>query len=698
MERITRFRAVILILLVCSILGFFAFRLYDEQIIKTGGVIDNTTTFTTMTVVKAARGDILDCNGNLLVSNRASYDLVINHLVLTSSKNPNDSLYRLVQLCKERNIQYADHLPISEGRPFTYTLDEFNSAWQNYFKDFLSERGSWDSDITAPLLIQLLRESYKIPEEWSDEDARAVLGLRYEMSLRTIINLPNYVFMEDVSDEDLALIVELNIPGMNVEASTVREYNTTYAAHLLGYVGAMSPAQWEYYKTLEGYNMDARVGQAGLELAFEEELHGIDGVRIDTVTTDGTIVKSVWQDGQAPKAGNNVEVTIDLNLQMVAEESLAKVLENLRAQENEKADGIDAEGGAVVVMEVETGKVLVSASYPSYDPATFFENYNDLLEDPLLPLNNRALNFAYPPGSTYKPIMTIAAIDHHVAQDGSRFTSATPFVTDGIFDKYATVESGTGFTGYCLAWPGNHGEITLIEALSVSCNDVFFTIADVVLISESDPVAKAFGLGEPTGIELIENVGYRCNEETKKRLYDGVDETFYTADRLQNGIGQADNRFSPLQLCVYAATLANRGTRYKATLMSRVVSSDYRTLVAEQKREIMSTFEISDDAYYAYSEGMKKVASEGTGRRTFATYPIQIAAKTGTAETGMGFGSDNAAFICYAPARNPKVAIAVYCEKAGHGSTVAGIAKDILDVYFDVDEISDVAVRENAIS
>lgn len=695
MERITRFRAVVMGLLVCALLFFFVFRLYDEQIIKTGGVIDNTTTFTTMTIVKAARGDILDRNGNILVGNRASYDLVINHYVLTSSDNPNESLYRLLQLCKERNIAYTDHFPVSQSRPFTYTMDKLSSAWQNYFKKFLSERGSLDSDITAPLLIEILRESYRIPETWSEEDARAVLGLRYEMSLRTIVNLPNYIFLEDADDEDLAAIVELNIPGMQVEASTVREYHTTAAAHLLGYVGAMSPKQWEYYKTIDGYNMDARVGQAGLEQAFEEELHGVDGIRIDKVTSDGTVVESRWADGKEPKAGNNVEVTIDLNLQMVAEEALQEGLDSLRNPEKENADGNDVEGGAVVVMDVKTGQVLVSASYPSYDPATFFENYNELLEDPLLPLNNRAINFAYPPGSTYKMVMSIAAIDH---DPNGGWTSATPFITKGVYDKYGTVEEGQGFNGYCLAYPNNHGEITMVEGLSVSCNYVFFTLADFVMISESEPVAKAFGLGEPTGIELIENIGLRANEENKKKLYSGIDQTFFTADRLQAGIGQGINRFSPLQLCVYASTLANRGTRYKATLMSRVVSADYRTLVKEQKPEILSHLEISDDAYYTYTEGMKLCATEGTARRTFANYPIQIAAKTGTAETGLGIGSDNAAFICYAPADNPQIAIAVYGEKAGHGSGLAQIGKEILDTYFDVDEIGDVIIRENAVS
>ena len=172
MERITRFRATILVTLICGIMLFFAARLYYMQIIETGGVVDNTTVFITKTRVKAARGDILDCNGNLLVSNRASFDLVINHYVLTSSENPNQSLFELVQLCRQLGIEYTDHLPVTKTAPFTYTLEEYGSTWRSYFQEYLFRRGDgFDSDITAPLLIDKLRESYHIPADWSDEDA-----------------------------------------------------------------------------------------------------------------------------------------------------------------------------------------------------------------------------------------------------------------------------------------------------------------------------------------------------------------------------------------------------------------------------------------------------------------------------------------------------------------------------------------------
>ena len=692
MERITRFRATILITLVSGILLFFAARLYYMQIIETGGVVDNTTVFVTKTRVKAARGDILDCNGNLMVSNRASFDLVINHYVLTSSENPNQSLYNLVQLCRQLDIDYVDHLPITKTAPFTYTLEEYGSTWRSYFQEYLFRRGDgFDSDITAPLLIDKLRDSYRIPAEWSDEDARAVLGLRYELSLRTLPNvyLSNFVFKADASAEVLSAVSELNIPGMMVEASTVREYNTSYAAHILGYVGAMSPDQWEYYKNLEGMNyaMDAEVGQSGLELAFEEQLHGTDGYRIDYVTKDGTVIKTEYN--PAPKAGNNVEVSIDLNLQMVGEDMLGQVMRGLREA---GGDGADAEGAAVVAMDVKTGQVLVCASYPTYDPSLFFKNYNQILEGEFRPLVNRALGLAYPPGSTYKMSMVVGAINYGI------ITQYTPITDYGVYDEYAD----SNYAPQCLWWTNyrqSHGTLTAAEALRDSCNYFFYYLGDHMSVSKIDATAKGLGLGEPTGVELYEVIGTRANTEAKKAQYTGADALWYPADAIAASIGQGLNRFTPMQLAVYTSTLANEGTRMNATFLSRVVSADYRSLISKAEPTVVSQMEISDEAITAYKEGMRLVCSDrrGTAYKIFGSYPIEVSAKTGTAQTGPG-QSDNGAFVCFAPSSDPQIAIAVYGEKAGHGSDMAAVAKAILDAYFQVDENADVVINENQVS
>jgi len=698
MERITRFRAGIVLLLFVALIGFYIYRLYDEQIIKTdGGSISNETTFTTLTRVKAARGEILDRNGNVLVSNRASYDLVINHYVLVSAKGTNDYLYQLVKLCQELDIEYNEHFPISQQRPFTYTLEEYNSAYQGYFQEYLKYMDGLDSDITAPLLIETLREVYGLPAEWSDEDARLVIGLRYELALRNCVpSMANYVFLNDVSQEEMAAIGELNIPGMNVEASTVREYQTEYAAHILGFVGAMSAEQWEYYKQFEEYSMDAQVGQAGFEAAFEEYLHGVDGWRMDTVNQDGTLVSSEYL--VEPKAGSNVQVTIDIVLQGIAEESLARHMEELRNNENPNADGADAEGAAVVAMDPNTGQVLVCASYPTYDPSTYFENYNEILKDPLTPLFNRALDATYPPGSVYKPVMVVAAIDSGL------INSATIIEDKGMFDPDNSPDNKYDkFQPTCLTYSllgYTHGPINAAQALKVSCNYFFYDLGDRIKLSIMDNTGKMMGLGESTGIELPESTGHRANAETKAELFEGEDGSWYQGDQILAAIGQSEHRFTPMQLCVYVSTLATQGDRYRATFLNRIVSSDNRSLLKESQVELMSHLDISDEAYMSYMQGMCMVTQEsgGTAYSTFRDYPIQVAGKTGTAETDKTDKSDNGSFICFAPAYDPEIAISVYGEQAGHGSSMAGVAKDILDSYFEVGAPADVNSYENKLS
>lgn len=674
MERMTQRRAAFLLIFFLIAVVFFTFKLYDLQIIETGGKMDNISTFETRTRVKASRGIIMDTNGNIMVTNRASYDLVVNHFVLTSSANPNQTLYQLVQLCKTQGIAYTDRLPITKQTPYEYTLDDYNTTWQSYFQTFLLERDSIDSDISAPLLMEKLKESYSIPEEWSEEDARLVLGLRYELSLRHYVGtLSNYVFMSDVNSDVLAAVMELNIPGMNVETTTVREYSTKYASHILGYVGAMNKEQWEDYKT-KGYSMDALVGQTGLEQAFEEYLHGVDGTRVDVVTKSGQLVRSYYE--TEPQAGKNVQVSIDLKLQSIAEDALASTVANLRDPAiNPEKDGRDAEGAAAVAMDIKTGQVLVCASYPTFDLSTLFENYSTLLEDKTAPLFNRALQAAYPPGSTYKMSMVVAGID------AGEITRHTHIEDKGVFTKYA------GFSPKCLRFTSSgktHGSIDCTDALKCSCNYFFYVLGDRLDLEAIDNTAKGLGLGEPTGIELYEALGHRANEETKAKLYTGENAKWYQGDQVVASIGQSENKFTPIQLCSYVTTLVNQGTRYKATFLDRVVSSDYRSVFLENTVQIQSEMAMSDEAHAAVAEGMRKVAnvSGGTAYKIFKDYPITVCAKTGTAQTGILNASDNGAFVCYAPAEDPQIAVVVYGEKAGHGSSLGEVARAILDSYF----------------
>ena len=698
MERISRVRAIALLLVFALVMSLYSGKLFSLQIIETDGNMDNTTVYTTVTTVRAARGDILDRNGRVLVGNRASYDLVFNHYVIKSADNRNDYLYRLYHKTLELGVDYLDHFPLTKTRPFEYTINDYSTAWQNYFQNYMRDCGL-DSDISAPLLLEKLRSRYEIPETWTDEEARAVVGMRYEFDLRGVTNLPTYTFMEDVSDENLSAILELNTPGLMVESSTVREYHTKYAAHILGYMGGMDAADWEKYKD-QNYSMDAYIGQAGFEEAFEEYLHGIDGTRVDVVSRDGTVVQQYYK--KDPVAGNNVETTIDLTLQVIAEDALAEVMARItdpQINTEEGGLGLDAEGAAVIVMEVKTGQILACASYPSYNLATMNQDWDAIEADPLKPFFNRAFGAYYAPGSTFKMCTLTAAMENDLLDYQEKI------IDKGVFSEYA------GFAPKCLLYssvPGaTHGEIDATDALKVSCNYFFYWLGHLMTIEMMDETSKGFGLGEPTGIELVEKTGWRANRESKKASYTGTNANWTAGDRVLAAIGQSENRFTPLQLCVYACTLANQGTRYRATFLNRVVSSDYRKLIKENEPEIVSTMEISWETYDMYIRGMRKVVTElgGTADKYFGgredpdgigSFPVAVCAKTGTAEHASG-GSDHGAFICFAPMEDPVIAVAIYGEKVAHGSSLAPVAEQILEEYFDTIYASDVFTYENQI-
>ena len=683
MERITRFRALAMLLAFALILGLFGGRMYAVQMLDAGNIVADSDTYTTYYTVKAARGELLDRNGNVMVGNRATYNLVFNTFVLTNTKGANDHLLRLVKMARELGVDYIENFPVTETRPYEYTLSEQSAAWQGYFQDYL-----WyleiDSDISASRLMEELRELYKIPESWSDADARAVIGLYYELMLRTdITNLSSYVFLEDVPDDILNAILELNVPGLDAAASTTREYYTTYAAHILGTISAMNSDDWKVYKE-KGYKMDDKIGKSGLEKAFEEYLHGTDGRLARVVDKNGNIVSQYYT--KEPVAGHNVETSIDLNLQIVAEETMRQIHEELVAN---GGNGADIQGMACVAMDTRTGEVLACASYPSYDPATFNKLYNELMEDPLKPTRNRALMEAYPPGSTFKVAMSIAGLE------SGKIDRYTQIRDDGVFTKYGTpspkclVYSRTG---------GTHGYLDVAGALRVSCNYFYYKLGDWMDWEDVDSVVKSLGLGEHTGIELGENIGQRANAETKKKNYSGSDANWYAMDQVLASIGQSDHRYTPMQLCAYASAVANKGTRYAATFLKRVVSADYSELVEENTREILSVTKMSPETIAAVYDGMHQVtsASGGSGVSAFRGFDIKVCGKTGTAEHETG-GSSNGAFICFAPMDDPEIAVAVYGEKAGSGAYMARVARAVLEAYFGADETSDAETYENKV-
>ena len=696
MNRLTRFRITVLITAIALIMGLFTFRLYKVQTSVDETTIQEADSVYYYTTVEASRGNILDRNGTVLATSRASYDIVIISYVLFNGPSPNDSLLKLLELCDSLGIELESHFPVSETKPYEYTLDDYTENWQDHFRTFLRSR-SLDTDISAAALMRELRSQYNLSDTLDDAMLHRLISVRYELELRGIQGMPleNYVLAKDVSSEELSAIIELDIPGVIVQTSTVRDYTTEFASHLLGSLKSMDPDEYNnIYKAL-GYPMDTKVGRDGVEKAFETYLHGTNGQMKTTVTADGTILEQRYT--KVPEPGANVELAIDINLQTVAAQALENVILDLRENGvGSRSEGKDAKGGAVVVQEVKTGEILASVSYPYFSMDVFQdqEAYSELANDEeYYPLLDRSRFGLYNPGSIYKMVTAIAAMDY--AGFGRYFQ-----VTDlGKFGKFAD----QGYAPNCYIYTSTgrtHGTINMMEALRDSCNYYFYEVGLQTATKDVDFVAMKLGLGEPTGSELAEETGRRANAETKAQVFAGTAQAEWVdGDKLQAVIGQSLNQFTPLQLACYTSALANEGVRYKATFLRRVVSWDFQDLLLESTPTVADTLEISDEAKICIREGMKMAASEGgTAAKYLANYPVKVAAKTGTAQHGSGSTSDNASFVCYAPADDPQVAIAVYVENGAQGGNLGQVAAAILDAYFSQEGKYETVTNENALN
>lgn len=691
MDRTYRLRNGIIVFLIFLVAAIYAIRLFSLQLTKNEeNAYGSSNTTSYVQYVTAARGEILDRHGNVLVSNRATYNVTLQSFVLFNSEDPNGSLLQLAQTCIKNGIAYEETLPLSTTTPYVYTLDDLSDTDRYYYRRFLLNRG-WDADMTAENLAKKLKDAYHITDEYTEEEARLIMGLRYELDLPNYANADTYTPVKDISADQLAILKELGIPGMDVVTTSVREFNTSFAAQILGHVGLMSAEEYEETYKDQDYSMNATVGKDGMEAAFEQYLHGTDGQKVVTVASDGTVVDEYWQ--VEPQSGANVVTTIDIGMQEVAEESLAKYIQAMAERGKDQnggvdisAHGSDARSGAVVAMNVNTGEVLCAANYPTYDPKDYTKKYDELASETDSPLANRALNYALAPGSTFKMITAIAAMRHGIDPG---FT-----VNDtGRFTKYED------FPGKCWIYTsggGGHGLLDMRGAIANSCNVYFYTVGDMMDIDEIDAVGESFGFGQSTGSEIADSKGILASRANKKALYDTeIDQDWYVADTLMASIGQSITAATPLQLCRYVAALSTGGTLHNATFLRRAVSSDFQTLVEANSFTPAATNLISDTEYQVIKEGMVQCSTEGTAMSYLKDYRVTVASKTGTAQHGNG-GSDNASFVCWAPADNPEIAIAVYVEHGDTGGYFSQVAKDIMDYYFDSKDLAQEVEPENA--
>lgn len=706
-SKIKASRVVAFGLVIALLIALCVGTLYQLQILNGAAYyVASQNNNVTYPAVKAARGNILDRYGRVLVSNRECYNLVINTTRLFGDEvdDPNAVILEMVNIVEDSGAEFIDDLPITKSPPFEYTeMTDFQRTLLNaYFDDHdLAE------DTTAVELMSYFRTRYDIDNTYSAEDMRKISAIRYALNVRYAINTSSYTFVEDASIDLISDIMGAVGSVIEVESSYVREYNTQYAAHLLGYIGAMTDVEQEQYMVGDnsGYNYDSMVGKDGVELAFESWLHGTDGKSRVTRNSEGTITSTVYEEDPVP--GNHVYLTIDIQLQEAVERALENgiiALQLERDQENAEAiangtpDEVkeDIQGGAAVVVDVNSGNPLAIASYPTFDASQVYENYAEYLNAEYDPLYNRATMGAYAPGSTFKPLVALAALSESIINTETRIDC------EGIFSKYAD----QGYAPECWIYTQEqltHGNDNVSEAIRDSCNYFFYTIADMMGIDIMDEYAADFGLGESTGIEIAETTGNMANPDNHLN-YD-VDAWVY-GDTVQAGIGQSDSLFTPLQLAEYCAAIANGGTRYSASVLKSVRSFDYTRQLYSGETKVMSTVDSADYNWAAIQYGMYLMANDPNSSsfdvyQTLGYYSyngerIGVAAKSGTSQLGEAL-SPNSIFMCYAPYDDPEIAIAIVIERGASGAKAVNIAKDILDAYFSLSNPNNSAESENTL-
>ena len=671
-------RIAILLIVFSILMSIYLVALYKLQIIDGAAYYSQgENSRETKERVQAARGNILDRYGRLLVSNSSCNNLSINVTELFEQDDPNAIILELCAAVERFGDSYIDTLPITAAPPFAYT--EMSDLQRNMLDAWL-KANSMTRDATAVEVMSAMRSRYGVGSEYSAEDARRIVGIRYEINDRYNINTTDYVFAEDVSMPLLTYLMEQDIPGFKVSTSYVREYKTQYAAHLLGYTGPVTQEEWEKFAGKD-YELDAQVGKDGVEYAFENYLHGVDGEAVVTSTLDGITVATTYT--KDPDPGNHVYLTLDVGLQEVCEEALAAHIEPIneeRARINMEAELYGTEstelitGGAMVVVKVDTGEPLALASWPTYDAATMLDNYEALIADTNAPLYNRALMGVYAPGSTFKPCTATALIAENI------LSPLTTLTTMGQFTKY----QDQGYAPECWIYSTykyTHGEINVVQAITYSCNYFFYYYGDELGIEKMDYYAKLYGLGEHTGIELPEVTGQMSSPSFKVQ-YTGI--PWFLGDTLQSAIGQSFTEFTPLQMAEYCAAIANNGTRHSAALLKEVRSYDYSEVLYRRKPEVLSTVDVGQNVYDAIHYGMWGVIYDAASTLTdgWLDSNIIVGAKTGTAQRGEGL-VNNAMFILYAPYENPEIAMAIAVEKGGAGATLSPVARQVVDYYFD---------------
>ena len=666
-------RPLICLIIVLVFFTIFTVRLVDWQLVQGEYYREEVSTRANYVLTSdATRGEIVDVKGEVIAANTTNYTVVIDKLYISSEMSINDVIVEMFDLLSHREAKWIDNLPIimtAGGYEFTedseYELESLRSG------DFL-DLGVYS---TAEEYINAFAKRYDAEKIEDKALQRNIISVRYNMEVEGFSSTTPYTFAEHLDEDTVAIISETsqNKPYMDIVTTYDRVcVDGTLMPHLLGNTGPLTAEEYEENSDT-GYAYNDIIGKYGIELAAEEYLKGHSGTKTVSKTSDGTVVSVV--DIEPAKPGNTVYLTIDNDLQRVANKSLAENVVAARQngidtclQNGDKLNGEDCVAGAAVMLSVKDFSVLACASYPTFDLTRYSEGsyYSTLLKDDALPLYDRALSGAFAPGSVVKPIVALAALEENIISE------YTPIYCSRTYDYYPSNVVN------CMYY---HGDVDMASAIMQSCNYYFADVGRRLGIETMYLYFEKVGLGEYTGVEVGESRGTLAGRDSY---------SWNAGNTVQAAIGQSDNNFTPIQLATYCATIANNGVRYRTHMINKITTYDRSEVVLyndPEKPEVVDKLDVNKYNLSVVQNAMRNVVASdyGTAYYSFLDFPLEVAAKTGTAENS---GSDHCVFICYAPFDKPEVAVSVLLEHGTKGVYAMNVAKDLLNQYFFGEEVS----------
>lgn len=674
-ERKTAIRRMrVLVVAACILMLLYGLRLIFLQLVN-GDDFKSQATNTTdyKFTVTAARGDIVDSRGERIATSVTGYNVVLNKLLM-GDEDLDGMLQKIVELLRANGESWNDTLLISQpdaGGNYTFTAEEGSTRDQKVLAAMKDNLGL-QQYATANDVMEKLVEDYDLasfPLSWQ----RTLGGIHYEMQLQAFSNVNNFIMAENVSEATVATIKEhsLSLPGVEIVETSTRSYEqSTVLPHVLGRVGKITAEKWKvtdengqttYPLREKGYNMNDIIGISGLESAYEDELRGKDGVETITRNSDGVIVDTALT--TVPEPGHTVQLTIDSRFQKAVDKALAGNIDMINRVYN--TGSMKAAAGAAVVLDVKDGSVLAASNYPSFDQNLYATQYSEYSADESLPLFNRALQGLYTPGSTFKPAVAIAALD------------------TGLINRYSTVNCTRVYTYYkdyrpkCTQHGHGNGPIDVVNAIKWSCNIFFYDVGRRLTSDVYDAYAYKLGLGQRTGVEVSEATGHLTTKN---------DSNYMESLDIQAAIGQGNTVVTPVQLATYAATIANRGTRYRTHFVKAILDSNTGEVLQETQPEVMDVIEDKGETFDLIQQGMIGVSQTISA---LANYPYTIACKTGTPQRSEGYYSGssyrhytNTMMIAYGPTEDAQIAIGIVVEYGGGGARAGNLMADIFNAYF----------------